>query len=274
MKRSFQIFLIILAFSVVSLGLYAFSLYVTAPNFEAVELGEDFKVQTLFYSHKDTPERTIIIFPPTGGTNILDKLYAHALFSAGCDVYIIASWTGSDESGLDLESHQRHYTRSRNAVGLILKKIKSPFIGIMGTSVGGLHTTVSMGTHDRLNSALVITAGLPITEVVVHSNQKAMVDGKKKRYEMYHFKNDAEYLEALNRAFTIDAMKLPHKFEGKKLGVVIAHHDYTVPTVNQMKLKEFWNARVVSENNFDHYYGIVTTAFFKRGKVVEFFTTP
>lgn len=273
-SRTKKLLLAIPAVIILPVAFYALWLWITAPTPKVVELGSDFKVSTYQYRHEKTPERSIIILPPTGGMNILDNLYAHALWKAGCDVYILTFWSGQGEIAYDLNLHQRFYTDSRNAVGLILDEIKSPFIGILGTSVGGLHAAVSVGTHDRLNSALVITAGAPIPEVVIDSDQVAMQFLKKKRYEMYKFQNDAEYLVRLNEAFTIDPFELPRKFEGKKMGVVIAEHDLTVPTANQVKLKELWNATEVVKHSDDHFYGIVKTAIFNRGKIVEFFTTP
>jgi hypothetical protein len=267
-----KIILYLVLLPILLISLYAIYLWVTSPKPREVEFSEqDFKIKTVYYGHDTLPTKTIIIFPPTGGINILDKLYAHALWKSGMDVYIYTEWTGSDEYALDLDIHQRFYTRVQKGLGILISHIKTPFIGMLGTSVGGIHTSVAMSTHDRLDSALVITTGNPIPEVIVFSSQEAMRDARKKRYEMFHFKDDQDYLSHLSAAFHLDPSTRPRKFEGKKLGVITASEDTVVPTANQDKLQRLWGAKELLRLPNDHFLGIVKTGIFHRDLVVEFF---
>ncbi len=253
---------------------YVLYLWLTSPTPRELEFSDqEIKIKTVYYGHKSSPERTVIIFPPTGGINILDKLYAHALWKSGVDVYVLTDFTGFDEVAYDLEIHQRIYSKVQRGLGILINQIKSPFIGMLGTSLGGIHTSVAMSTHDRLSSGLVITSGITIPEVIIYSDQDAMKSLKKIRYGMFHFKNDEDYVKQLSAAFHLDPTTLPKKFEGKRMGIIIASEDIVVPTANQEKLKSFWKAEELLRLPNNHFWTIVKTALLHRELVVNFFTT-
>ncbi|MBX3040666.1 MAG: hypothetical protein KF789_08180 [Bdellovibrionaceae bacterium] len=240
---------------------------------EEIELGDaEFKVQTSFYQSRSPNGKTVLIMPPTGGNNALDRAYARGLCSAGFDVYILNRWTGDDEYNLELGIHERLYERTQKAIGFVLAEIPDNRpVGILGTSVGAIFTATAMGVHDRLKAAFVITGGAPIASVIVNSDQLAMKDAKLKRFEEFGFKNEQEYLTALAPMILLDPFKLPRKFEGKKLGMVISEEDTTVPGEYQLSLEKLWNPQTVYRFRNDHFLTILKTWIWHRGDIVRFF---
>lgn len=228
-------------------------------------------VDVSFYQSKSPAQKSILIVPPTGGTNYIDRSYAEAFQKNGMDVYILNYWTGDDEVNFDLGVHQRFYTRAQKAIGLVIDHIQTPKIGLLGTSVGGLHGAVAASSQPRLDSVFVITAGVSIPEVVVHSDQKAMINAKAKRYEKYGFQNDEQYFIALSKEFFLDPTKLPPIYKSKKLGLSIGIKDTTVTTKTQNQLLELWNPKKVIQFENGHFWAIVKTWFFKKSDIVEFF---
>jgi hypothetical protein len=97
-------------------------------------MAQSIEVNVSTYKAKKTALGSILILPPTGGSNVIDRLYAKTLRSAGFDVYILKHWTGDDEYSLELEIHQRLYEKAQKAIGKVLSDIETPFIGILGTS--------------------------------------------------------------------------------------------------------------------------------------------
>lgn len=209
--------------------------------------------------------------PPTGGANYIDRSYAKEFQRKGFDVYILNHWTGFDELRIDLNIHQALYTRAQKAIGLIIDQIKTPYIGMIGTSVGALHASVAASTHDRLNSVFIITGGAPITEVIVRSDQKAMLEAKKKRFEKYGFKNEDEYLQRLRKEFHLEPMELGEKYKNKTLGMVVGDEDTTVPTNTQRQLQKFWNPKTTIVYQSSHFWTIVKTWLFESKAVFKFF---
>jgi hypothetical protein len=229
-----------------------------------------FQVVVLKYPGAGHPQKTLIIVPPTGGTNYLDMNYGKYFCTEGFDVFVLDHWTLHDEVSFDLEVHDRFYSRAQRAIDLVLENINTPFVGILGTSVGGLHTAVAMAQHSRLDAAFVITGGISIPEVVVTSDQKAMTDAKEKRQKMYGFKTDEEYLKALTKVMPLDPLNFPAP-KGKDLGMVIATEDTTVPTKTQENLRNFWQPEAVIELSNGHFWGIVKTWLFHKKDVIAFF---
>jgi dienelactone hydrolase len=231
----------------------------------------DFQVQSLRYRAERPGLKTLLLIPPTGGTNFIDRGYAEKFCENGFDVYILDHWTGDNEYNLDLEIHQRFYARVQRGIGLILANVSSSFIGILGTSVGGIHTAVAMGLHDRLDAAFVIVGGAPLAEIIVNSDQDVLVEAKKKRYQVFHFSNDQEYIDSLDRAFALDPLKLPRRFVGKPLGMVISSNDLTVPTKNQRDLEKFWQPQITYVRSTSHTSTVVRTWLFDKDKIIDFF---
>ena len=132
---------------------------------------EDFFTHARFYPVTGSL-KTIIILPPTGGANMIDRSYARLLCANGYNVYILDKYTGYDEYNLDLEIHRRYYGRAQRAVDLIVKDIPETHqLSIMGTSVGALHAAISVGRIDRIKNALIITGAADIAGTIVDSVQ-------------------------------------------------------------------------------------------------------
>jgi len=216
-------------------------------------------------------KRAVLIMPPTGGTNFIDRSYARRLCYAGFEVFILSRWTGDDEKDIHLDLHQKFYSRGVRAIETVLKNIPHQFIGLLGTSVGGLFAAVAASSVDRLDAVFTIVGGAPIPSVVVYSDQEAMVKLKKNRYALYGFKNDEDYLQRLSQEFHLDPFELETKFSGKDLGMVIATQDTIVGSQDQQRLRELWKPRKVIELANGHFWGILNTWLFYSRDVVRFF---
>ena len=236
-------------------------------------LGDDsFWVEVSKYGTSTT--KSLIIVPPTGGTNFIDRSYAEKFCEAGYEVYILNNWLGQTEKdSFDLGLHQRFYERAEKAIGLAIAEVKSPFIGLLGTSVGALHSAVAASTKDRLNAVFIIVGGASLAEIIVNSDQSAMVDLGKKRMSSFGYKSKNEYLKALASNIKLEPMKLGSGFKNKKLGVVIALEDTTVPTEFQKKLADYWQPQTLIEKNNGHFWAIVNTWLHSTDRILEFFET-
>lgn len=237
-----------------------------------VSLGEnDFKVQLSSYLLASSSKHVLII-PPTGGANFLDRNWAKNFCAAGFNAHIVEHWTDDAELAYDLGIHQRFYSRTQKAIGIVLDHIKeAKYIGMMGTSIGGIHTAMAMGIHDRINAAFVITAGADMPAMIANSDQGLMVNAWNKRKELYKIPNKETYINLLREKIEYEPLKLPRKFEGKDLGMIVATSDTTVPYANQLKLKDHWKPKTVIEYSNNHFWGIVLSWLWDSGKVISFF---
>lgn len=233
-------------------------------------------VQTMRYRPPAAALKTLLILPPTGGETYIDRRYAEKFCAAGYEVILIRSWSGMDEESTDLELHQRLYTRAQQALGTVIDNVQAPFIGLLGTSVGGLFAAVAAHVQPRLDAVFVVAAGISIPEVIVTSDQEAMRDLKMARLARYNFLNEDEYLRALERVFFLDPSTLAATPSGmmylkKDLGMALALEDTTVPTVTQERLRDLWHPRLVFGYPNGHFWGIVKSWWLDDDDVLAFF---
>lgn len=218
---------------------------------------DEFVVHVSLYASEPPSDRAILLMPPTGGTNMIDRSFARTFCKAGFDVYVLNRWTGDDEAQIDYGIHQRLYTRMLKAVDFTLTHIHSPFVGMFGTSLGGIFTAVAINHFDRIDAAFSVVGGAPIPELIVTSDQVAMVNLKKQRKEKFRPQTDEEMIAEIYRNFTLDPFKTEPKFRNKSTGVFVSTGDQTVPSQYQMALKELWQPKTVYTVSNGHFFSIL-----------------
>lgn len=226
-------------------------------------------------SRYGTPsEKNLLLIPPTGGENIIDRSYASKFCKAGYQVFILKNWTNqTEEKSIDLGLHQRFYERSEKAITLVLGEVKQGFIGLLGTSVGALHSAVAASLQDRISAVFIITGGAPLSEVIVNSDQEAMTKLAENRRKAFGFKSKTEYLAALAPMIKLEPMKLGEGFKNKKLGMIVALEDTTVPTEMQKNLMNYWKPQLVIEKHNGHFWAIINSWLHNADEILDFFET-
>ena len=239
---------------------------------ESVTLTEtDFKVDLLVYGPKDSSKH-ILVIPPTGGTNVIDRNWARKFCKAGFRAHILEHFTNDDEYALGLDIHQRFYSRTQRAIAMFLATIPPEhYIGLLGTSIGGIHAAMAMGLSERPNGAFVIAAGADMPSMIANSDQELMVTAWKKRKALFNIPDKKTYIALLNERIPYDPLKLPKKFKDKDLGMILATSDTTVPFENQLKLQEHWQPKTVINYSFNHFFAIVLSWIWDADSVLHFF---
>jgi hypothetical protein len=233
------------------------------------------ELQVKITSYKQDPKsfKSVIILPPTGGTNIIDKSYAKKFCASGFDVYVVNGWTDDQEAKSDLNIHQHYYSRAQKALSLTLDNIHTPFIGLIGTSLGALHASVAANTQTKIDSVFIIVGGAPIAEVIVTSKEEAMVKLKAERKKLFGFMSDSENIAAIGKVFSLEPMNQGQLYKTKDIGMSIATEDNVVRSENQNKLKNFFKPQTVINLSNDHFWGILNTWLFHDSEIINFFET-
>lgn len=230
---------------------------------------QEFQVKLSHYGTRT--QKNIIIIPPTGGINLIDRSFARNFCQAGFNAWVLEHWTGDDELKLDFGVHNRFYANVQRAIELTIKNIpEKEFIGILGTSVGGMHAATATGRFERIKAAFIITGGADIAGIIVNSQQQAMIDAKAKRYQMFNFKNDLDYETQLRPHIHLDAVHFTGH-QGKHLGMAIGTQDTVLPVKNQLVLKDLWKPKKVIELNNDHFWSILKSWLFHQKEIIRFF---
>jgi hypothetical protein len=227
----------------------------------------------VFPKNKKTIRGSVFIFPPTGGENIIDRLYAKDLAALGFEVFILQDWSGNKIEGYKYELHNIFYSSAQKALEKISNLAVTNNFGILGTSVGALHASITLTTNPRFQNGFLIVGGLSIPEIIVSSNQPAMQILKEKRYQVYHLENDTQYLNDLSQIFAFEPTK--KKLDPQKkleVGMIISTNDKLVPFSNQKKAVDFFNSKTLYLSDFGHRNTIAYYGLLKRSNVTDFFT--
>jgi dienelactone hydrolase len=218
-------------------------------------------------------DRSVILIPPTGGENMLDRGYANSLCSAGIQVVLLQGWSHQLDVRLDLAIHDEGAHRALSAIRHTLDYLnpsRNSQVGILGTSVGALGAALALGFEPRLQSAALIVGGVGLPEIYAATTEEGASKLREARTKAFGYKSQAEYLADLRANVKID----PRDFVGvsgpKNLITFTGLKDLTVPTANQKELAQLFDAE---NHDFagDHLRTILNTFFWERDRIVEFF---
>ena len=222
-------------------------------------------------------DRAIVIMPPTGGMTFLESRYAALFCKSGFSVYVVKAWTGMTETSLDLAVHNRLFGRAQRAIELILREpAPGAFVGLLGTSVGGLHAATAVGRLERVSAAFVIAAGAPVADVIAYTEQDTLKSLRERRMREFGFSDRAAYRDALAAEFDWEPLAFAAGARQKPLGMVIVRGDETVPTSRQEQLRDCWRPNVAySVSGFPlgaHPVGIIQAWWSHAEDILAFFS--
>jgi hypothetical protein len=231
--------------------------------------------QVQSYQPTQTPRGAVIIVPPTGGSNFLDRRYARSLCRAGFESVIITYWQGIDEENLDLAVHERLLRRGQLAISETLEELSShSFVGILGTSVGAIHGLTALGSTP-IDAGFFIAGGAPVSQVIAESSQRELALYRNKRKTEFGFQSTDEYQSALAQAIPQDLEPLYYQdtLRNKSIGFILAKSDDTVPTHLQQQVVDQLNPLTLLKINASHFWAIVKSWWFYEDVIVDFFVS-
>ena len=205
---------------------------------------DDREVSYVQYRPEEPADRAVIILPPTGGTTFLESRYAATFCQGGFNVYVLKGWTGMSETSLELSIHDRLFARAQGAIELFVRETPERFIGLLGTSVGGLHVATALGRTERVSAGFLIAAGAPVSDVIAQTSQGTLKTLREKRMQEYGFRDEAAYAEALASEFSWEPFERTAEARRKPLGMVLVPGDKAVPTHLQERLRDAWRPDV------------------------------
>ena len=235
----------------------------------------DFSIDLLSYKAKNEKGK-ILILPPTGGATYLDKGYARSLCKIGFSSMIIKKWSGIEEESLELNIHAKLLGRAQKAIAKVLeeKTQAGDFIGILGTSVGAIHSATALGIHDKIQTGFLILGGAPIHKVIAYSDEETLKKYRQKRMKAFDFQTVEEYAVALSEKIPneVRPLFLADKVQKKDTFSVIALKDKTVLSEYQKSLAKAFQSESL-EISSSHIPSIIWFYFIHFKKVTQFFET-
>lgn len=219
-------------------------------------------------------QHTVIILPPTGGVNILDRGYANELCSSGLTVAMISQWEHQTEVSVDFSMHDNGALRAIAASRHVIEFLETQHpraIGILGTSVGAIAGFLVLSIEPRISSAALIVGSARFADVIAESDETGASKLRQDRMKILGLKNRDEYRRAVRQNVNIEPSTLIGYTGMKPALVVSADADTTVPTEYQLELANLLQAEVHLQLRGNHRQAITETFCQHRGDIVNFF---
>lgn len=209
-----------------------------------------------------SPSGGLVIMPPTGGVNFLDRTYAQNFCDKGIDAWIVKSWTGSDEAvGLDLNVHARLLESSLFAIEKVISEMPFPKVSILGSSLGALYSIAALATFDKIKDGFLIAGGFPFSKVIARSKLKELSKVRRNRIAHFGFKSSDAYLEELaNVLKPIEDKVLNTDFQSKRIGIIYSGSDDVVPTSLQKKFNQISHPDFLFRSRVSHKWTLIWSA--------------
>lgn len=235
-------------------------------------------------SLKDRKVPLVVMLPPTGGKNLLDRQMAGTF----CSERIAAAILEDDFARLvyqaknDLlppEDHERSYYRTVAAVKAMMAlgqqdpNILPDKFGVFGVSLGGILGAFTMTTQEAISAGYFIVAGGDVPAILAVSAQEDVTRVRNKRMREQGFKEHSEYEKFLRDYISLDPLDMAPTMLPDTLRMVIARRDKTVPTPNQVELHRAYGEPEASYYNQDHVETVIDSLLMggARLRVVDFF---
>ena len=229
----------------------------------------------LFSPQKDRNNLgSVVIVPPIYGDTSIDLWNGERFCQSGLQTALIQKWEFYEDSGFDFQVHDRGTLRGVTAIRHVVEYLaesKPGPIGILGTSLGALISSIALSVEPRLTTGVLIVGGGSVAEILSKSQIKNALDLKKRRIQEYKIKSDDEYQERLVDAISLDTLDFAENAEAKKLWMFIATRDTIVPVDTQIKLWEAWKKPQRTEGYLNHVGMVVYTFAFWSYSIRDFF---
>lgn len=239
---------------------------------EHIKAGELQLRYSTYTNRKVETDKALLLLPPTGGKNIIDKGYAAYFCKAGYKVYIMENWTGLNEYSEDLKIHERYQNRFQKSVALTLSLIEEEKIGVLGASAGAINFSVTLGIPkvvQKVQAFVGIVSGGPLCKVIAQTREKALKKVREVRMKNLNIKTIEEYEAAICSNLSWKAAE--KKPEHLKLGLISATKDITVLSEHQEFQIEKLNPDFLRRIDSGHIGAIIRSFLFYKKSIKTFF---
>lgn len=215
--------------------------------------------------------QAVVIIPPTGGENFLDRGLAKYLSRQGLRVVIAQKWDRDNEplTQYDLKRHDRLHERAVRALQKIIDWMGCSHVAVVGASLGGIYGSMLAGLDPRVERAVIVAAGGSLADVVAYGDQELLNNLRSLRFKNFKYTSPTQYAQALHTAIEWDTSRFARPEHASRISFVISDKDRTVPASTQWTLYKAWGSpeRLKVIKN-DHVLSIVRTYQFNRAWIL------
>lgn len=219
-------------------------------------------------------KKMVVILPPTGGVNILDRGYANEMCSLGLTVALVSGWDHQGERSLDFNMHNNGALRALVATRHVIEFLQTEApdsVGILGTSIGAVAGVLVMAFEPRVSSAALIVGSARFADIVADSDEAGTSSLRQQRMSHLGLHSREQYRDAVRASIKIDPALFMNQITKRPVLVVSADADTTVPSQHQYEMANWLQAEKHLQLRGDHRQVIKDSFFRYRKDIVGFF---
>ncbi len=196
----------------------------------------------IYKSHKPL-NRLIIITPNIRGVTVLERRLAHYLSKRGFHVIvpILENKLMEQEKFTfkAIDNSQRDFLYvTRALVDHYLKRMSydEEKIGLTGVSLGGIRSSLLLGSDDIFRAMYISVAGAELPEIYATSQHEFVKELRRRHMKNLDVDSIQEYQSLLDNHLSVDVDRVVNSPYLENVAMIIADEDKIVPSVNQWKL--------------------------------------
>lgn len=239
-------------------------------NIQGEYVGEGHAREYLPDAANPVKESRMVVMPPTGGENALDRAQANNFCEAGYLTHVLTEWPEIEYEYNDVRMHDATGFRIQDTFHSLISSDNRP-VGILGTSLGGILSTSIIPLEPRVAAAVFVVTGVDLPYIISRSDQRYVKAQRKARMKEYKLKTTDEYEALMAQEIHHDpkdalavAIDLPPSLH------IIAMKDTTVPTVSQEALAELFPNPEIIRMKGGHISTVILSTTSKNDEILDF----
>ena len=226
----------------------------------------------IFRPENPGKDRPVILLPPTGGMNFLDRQMGKYFCSRNVTFYILAQFDGFADKDYDLRRHDRQIRGNTAALKELIQWIHQP-VNLMGASLGALYAAAAMGADPQIEKVVLTVGGVDLAGILTDSQLESVTVQKINRKEIYHLTSDADYLQLMKKSIHYDpGIFLSEEKNSERFLLFLSSEDTDVPTPYQKSLAEQLPKAKKTYFEAGHLWTVIRTYLFHREEIFNFFS--
>lgn len=239
--------------------------------------GSPFPSSFLYYQSDKIGKRPLVLIQPViRGITPVELGLAKFFASEGYHAFISKIPEDISDTNRPMSDFDNFLLRATAAVRSQLdilaarSEVDESKIAAIGSSLGGIRTTLLLGVDPRPRAAMIYVAGGDIPYILANTDQELLVNYRNYRMRTDGISSLKEYENRVRAQMEVDPLELAPYIKTDRLQMVISQNDLTVPTSKQYQL---WSAlgRPKAEIVGAGHVGSVITSYFHRKKILQFF---
>lgn len=240
--------------------------------------GEDYRSKFHYYeTTKDGEHPLLIILPPIGGVNTVDKSIASYMANRGVNVLIALTPEDIADVNRPVDDIDGFLIRTTVSARHLIdfatdrNKVDASRIGGFGASLGGIRLLTLIGVDERISASVIYVGAGNIPEILANSEQDIIKNYREYKMRELQVETREEYLDLMRANSTVEPLDNVHNFDADNVYLKISNRDTSVPTANQWETQNAIGTQNYNETNRNHVQAIIA-ALFERGQIKKFFT--